>query len=52
VRLIDAGKFENAKKVVFQGKKRWLIKRVDLNRYRHIEGNWLWRQTVSVPTLD
>jgi excisionase family DNA binding protein len=52
VRLIHAGKFENAKKVVFQGKKRWLIKRVDLNRYRHIEDNWLWRQTGSVPTLD
>jgi hypothetical protein len=58
LRLINAGKFDDPKKLVIDGKKRWVIKRVDLNRYRHIEGAWhiedawLWRQIGPVPTLD
>ena len=46
VRLIKAGKLD-AQKGVVRGKKRWVITRVNLNRYRLIHGDWLWRQAGS-----
>jgi len=50
-RLVKVGKLE-AELRVHDGKRRWVIDRVDLNRYRLIEGNWLKRQEGPVPTLD
>jgi hypothetical protein len=50
-RLIKAGKLD-ARKQVVDGKRRWVIHRVDINRYRLIEGGWLKRQMSSVPPLE
>ena len=50
-RLIDAGKLD-ARKTVVSGKRRWVVDRVDINRYRLIERGWLKRQFSSVPPVE
>jgi hypothetical protein len=50
-RLIKASKLDAELQIV-KGKRRWMVSRVHLNRYRLIESNWLKRQVGGVPTFD